>query len=97
MTSRQNGNGVWNSLYPDDFPDEWAPQTYSWATLQPGQSFTQTATWNGVPDQLPSGDSSGTFTVSNELDPRGETATIQIVGPATELVDRGDHDRQVDV
>jgi hypothetical protein len=60
-----------------------ALQTYSWVTLQPGQSFTQTATWNGVPDHLPSGDSSGTFTVSNELDPRGENATIQIVAPAT--------------
>ena len=80
---KQNGDEVWNSLFPDYFPDEWAPQSYSWVTLQPGQSFTQTATWNGVPDQLPSSDSSGTFTVSNELDPRGETATFQIVGPAT--------------
>ena len=79
---RQNGNAVWNSLYPDSFPDEWVPQSYSWVTLQPGQSFTQTAAWNGIPDQLPSADSSGTFTISNALDPRGETATIQIVAPA---------------
>ena len=83
---KQSGHEVWNSLYPDTFPDEWAPQSYSWVTLQPGQSFTQTATWNGVPDQLPSGDSSGPFAVSNELDPRSATATIQILAPPVGLL-----------
>jgi hypothetical protein len=86
---KQKGEEIWNSSYPDDFPFEWAPQSnssYSWVTLQPGQSFTQTATWNGVPDQMPSGDSSGTFTVFNELDPRAETATIQIVAPANNVL-----------
>ncbi len=83
---KQDGNEVWNSLFPDNAPDEWPPQSYSWVTLQPGQSFTQTATWNGVPDQLPSGDSSGTFIVSNELDPSAETATFQIVAPPGSLL-----------
>lgn len=80
---KQNGSEVWNSLFPDRFPDAWAPQSYTWVTLQPGQSFTQTATWNGVPDQLPSGDLSGTFTVTNELDPRAGSTTLQLVAPPT--------------
>ena len=75
-----------NSLFPNSFPNGWPPQTYRWVTLQPGQSFTQTATWNGVPQKLPSADLSGTFTVSNELDPRGETSTFQLVAPATSLL-----------
>ena len=79
----QNGTEVWNSLVPDLYPYEWGLGSYSWATLQPGQSYTQTATWNGVPDQWRSGDLSGTFTVSNEDDPRADTATFQIVAPAT--------------
>ncbi len=86
---KQNGAEVWNSSYPNVFPYEVTPQsnsTYSWVTLNPGQSFTQTATWDGVPDHLPSADLSGTFTVSNELDPRGETTSIQIVTPATNLL-----------
>jgi hypothetical protein len=78
----QNGAEVWNSLVPDLYPYIWDLGNYSWATLQPGQSYTQTATWNGVPDQLPSGDPSGTFTVSNEEDPHADTATFQIVSPS---------------
>ncbi len=78
----QNGTEIWNSLVPDLSPYVWGLGSYSWATLQPGQSYTQTATWNGVPDQLRSGDLSGTFTVSNEEDPRADTATFQIVAPA---------------
>jgi hypothetical protein len=80
---KQNGAEIWNSFFPSTFPEASPAQSYQWVTLQPGQSFTQTATWNGVPDHLPAGDSSGTFTVSNELDPRAETATFQIVAPAT--------------
>jgi hypothetical protein len=76
---KQNGAEIWNSSFADNYSALWPPQSYSWVTLQPGQSYTQTATWNGVPDQLPSGDLSGTFTVSNELDPRAETATFQIL------------------
>ena len=77
----QNGAEVWNSLVPDLSPYIWDLGNYSWATLQPGQSYTQMATWNGVPDQLPSGDLSGTFTVSNEDDPRADTATFQMLDP----------------
>jgi hypothetical protein len=82
----QNGTQIWNSLVPDLSPYTWDLGNYSWVTLQPGQSYTQTGTWNGVPDQLPSDDLSGTFTVSNELDPRIDIATFQIVAPATNAV-----------
>jgi hypothetical protein len=78
---KQNGTEVWNSSFPGTFP-----LSYSWATLQPGQSYSQTATWNGVPDQLPSADLSGSFAVSNELDPRGEAVTFQIVAPPANLL-----------
>lgn len=77
----QNGTEIWNSLVPDLYPYVWGLGSYSWATLQPGQSYTQTATWNGVPDQLRSGDLSGTFTVSNEEDPHADTATFQMLDP----------------
>ena len=74
----QNGTEVWNSLVPDLYPYIWDLGNYSWATLQPGQSYRQTETWNAVPDVLPSGVVSGTFTVSNEVDPRADTATFQV-------------------
>jgi hypothetical protein len=84
---KQNGELVWNSLYPDHLPDFFPDQSnlprYSWVTLQPGQSYTQTATWNGVPDHVPSATPSGAFGVSNELDPRGATLTIQIIAPVS--------------
>jgi hypothetical protein len=83
---KQNGTEVWNSSFPNTLPEGWALGSYSWVTLQPGQSYTQTATWNGVPDQLPSPDASGTFTVSNELDPLGEAVTFQIVAPAANVL-----------
>ena len=50
-------------------------------TLEPGQSVTQTTPWNGVPDKLPSGSSNGSFTVTDELDPRAESTTFQIIAP----------------
>ncbi len=87
-----NGAEVWNQsspfyVYPivDDlsFPDlddhSFPDYNDHWTTLQPGQSVTQTATWNCIPDELPSGFSSGTFIVSNGLDPRAESTTFQIV------------------
>ncbi len=52
----------------------------AWGTLQPGQSLTQTGSWDGAPDNAITnlGD---TYVVSNWLDPNGSTATIQINGP----------------
>jgi len=48
-------------------------------TLQPGQSLTLHSTWNGVPSPAqPPIPSSGTFTVTNQLDPQGASATFQI-------------------
>jgi hypothetical protein len=50
--------------------------------LQPGQSFTVSATWNGMPnagDAATSAVDMGTFVVFNELDPTGARATFQIV------------------
>jgi hypothetical protein len=82
----QNGTQVWNSLVPDLYPYTWDLGNYSWVTLQPGQSYTLTGTWNGVPDQLRSGDLSGTFAVSNWEDPHADTATFQIVAPAANAV-----------
>jgi hypothetical protein len=48
----------------------------TWTTLQPGQSYTQTATWQSV--EVPS---TTTFTVSNVLDPNNSTATFQVISP----------------
>ena len=54
-------------------------------TLQPGQSFRLSATWNGMPNTggaSTSGVDTGTFVVFNQLDPTGARATFQIV-PST--------------
>jgi hypothetical protein len=60
-------------------------------TLAPGQSLSQTASWDGIwDDPLPYGQSPstifpisayGTFTVSNPNDPQGLNATFQIANP----------------
>ena len=44
----------------------------TWLTLQPGQSYSQTATWAG------SNAATGTFAASNAFDPSGSSATFQI-------------------
>jgi hypothetical protein len=50
-------------------------------TLGPGQSLTLHATWNGVPGQgLTNLGPRGTYTVTNQLDPNGASATFEI-GP----------------
>jgi hypothetical protein len=72
----QNGAIVWTSSEPSN---SVTLPSYSWTTLQPGQSVTQTAMWNGVPGELPSGFSNGTFTVTNALDPRAESTTFTII------------------
>lgn len=62
----KNGTSVWTLANPDT-------QQATWSTLQPGQSYTQTATWNG------SGGGTGTFAASDPFDPSGSSATFQIV------------------
>ena len=74
---QQDGTQIWGS----DF-GLVGGMSYSWQTLQPGQSATRVSTWNGVPDQLPSSEPSGTFTVTNAFDPRGNSATFQIDAPS---------------
>ncbi len=75
---QQDGTEIWGSeVY---FP--LGGMSYSWETLQPGQSATQVSTWNGVPDQLPSSEPSGIFTATNAFDPRGNSATLQIDAPS---------------
>jgi hypothetical protein len=47
--------------------------------LQPGQSLTLTATWDGVPTGG-SSPSSGTFVIDNQLNPQAASATVTIAG-----------------
>lgn len=54
------------------------PQFLRLVTLQPGQSETLTATWNGIPNSGPSAVVTGTFTVTNQQAPTGASATFQI-------------------
>jgi hypothetical protein len=71
----QNGQSVWESPPPQLSP---AP-TLSWQTLQPGQSLTETATWNG---KLVNGSqATGTFMVTNELSSTAST-TFMIASPS---------------
>ena len=53
----------------------------NWTSLQSGQSYTQTATWNGIPTIGPLSNLSGTFTVTNAFDPLGDTATFTFAAP----------------
>ena len=52
-------------------------------TLQPGQSFTQTATWNGVANigTAPGTTPSGTFVVTSQNAPLGTAAVFEINSP----------------
>jgi hypothetical protein len=85
FTITQNGTQVWTSIPPTMTPA--TPTQIGWMTLQPGQSYSQQVTWNGVPGKLPSAYPTGTFTVSNAFDPNHETATFQIAPqPAADLV-----------
>ena len=63
--------------------------------LQPGQSLTLHAIWNGVPNQAGSSPilAGGTFSVTNELDPGGASASFQIASPLSYAlsVDRSDY------
>ncbi len=79
FTISQNGDSIWQSN-PGN-----ANQPPPSETLQPGQSLTQTAAWDGTtPDQEESGpsiNSWGDFVVSNPNAPQDDTATFQITDP----------------
>jgi hypothetical protein len=90
----QNGQVVWKTAPLPLMPGGTIADRL--VTLQPGQSYTQTATWNGVPDKLPSAYPSGTFVVSNSLEPPGKATTFQIVAqPAADLTTKITTDKSV--
>ena len=72
----QDGTEVWRSNSGAN------PMFVLADTLQPGQSLTLTATWDGVPD----GDTApvpGTYVIANELDPQAATAMVTISSSTT--------------
>ena len=72
----ENGKVVWESNAGA------VPMVISMITLQPGQSHTLTATWDGVPSTGgPPVLAGGSFTVTNGLDPKGASASFQIESP----------------
>ncbi|MGO9468868.1 MAG: hypothetical protein ACLQVF_32475 [Isosphaeraceae bacterium] len=78
FTVSQNGNPVWVSGQGSAVTD----QSFSWQTLAPGQALTQTATWNGIAPNEPSGPVEGTLTLTDDLAPSVST-TFQIVSAIT--------------
>jgi hypothetical protein len=85
FTISRGGNAIWQS----DADNSGQPPTS--VTLKPGQSLSQSASWDGTtPYSLPNpGDPLqtwslnqwGTFTVSNPNAPQGDVATFQITDP----------------
>jgi hypothetical protein len=72
-----DGANLWGSTNPSTLP-----ASTSWETLQPGQTYVQTLSWNGPTWYTStSPQAAGTFSLSNLLDPNGSSATFQIVGP----------------
>ncbi len=71
----QDGTTVWRSNAGAN------PMFILLDTLQPGQSLTLTATWDGIPTGGSSPDS-GQFVISNQLNPEAARATVTISGPA---------------
>ena len=72
----QNGSSVWQSNAGVN------PLWVAMETLQPGHSFTLKSTWDGVPNLESSPIiGGGTFTVTNQLDPGGASATFQVEPP----------------
>ena len=77
----QNGNAVWQSNAGAN------PMYLRLDTLQPGQSIVLNETWNGVPNQTNSTtEAAGTFTVTNQLNSSGASATFQIASPASDPI-----------
>ena len=52
-------------------------------TLQPGQSLTETATWDGEATASPTVAATGSFTVTNQLAPQAASASFQVQSPVT--------------
>jgi hypothetical protein len=84
FTVSEHGSPIWESNPQND------GQPPTSATLQPGQSVSQTATWDGKITQtaFQQGTTAsyavnpfGTFMVSNPNAPNGDTATFQITDP----------------
>jgi hypothetical protein len=62
------------------WPTDDLPSSTSWETLQPGQSYTNTITWDGFDGYaINSPQGTGTFTLSSTQDPSASSATIQIL------------------
>ncbi len=78
----QNETTIWGPFYAG------APVTTqpTWSTLQPGQSYSQTAAWNGLPTTGPLSSLAAPMTVSNDFDPNADTATFQYVAPPTDVL-----------
>jgi hypothetical protein len=68
----QNGRTVWVSNAG------FQPHYLRLETLQPGQSVTLTATWNGASNVGTPTRLTGTFTVTNQQAPTGASATFSI-------------------
>jgi hypothetical protein len=74
----QNGSVIWTT---PPASGNGPPVSASTETIQPGQSITNTATWNGVPSSngASASPATGVFTASLVGNPHGPTATFQIV------------------
>jgi hypothetical protein len=70
----ENGTAIWNATSNLSYSET------SWTTLAPGQSYSQTASWNGLPNTGTLSSLPGVFTVSNFLDQANDTTSFQIVG-----------------
>jgi hypothetical protein len=73
FTVAEGGSVVWRSNAGIN------PLYIALDTLQPGQSLTLTASWDGVPTGG-SAPASGTFVISNQLAPQAATAMVTISG-----------------
>lgn len=71
----QGGKTIWQSNAGIN------PMFVQMVTLQPGDSLTLSATWDGVPEGG-SGLATGTFTITDQLDP-GASATVTIGGSSS--------------
>jgi hypothetical protein len=74
-----NGVTVWASNAG------FQPQFLQLKTLEPGQSVSLTATWDGIPNLVPPTVLTGTFTVTNQQAPTGASATF-VIEPQTTAV-----------
>ena len=84
VSEARNVGAIWESNPEND------GQPPTSVTLQPGQSVSQTATWDGTITETAfqqgittsyAVNQFGTFTVSNPNAPQGDTATFQITNP----------------